>query len=68
MAAWLAVDQNGDGYIYPKKPYRGKYIWVQEGEFTEEVYLPSGFIYDLIERNLRWCDDPVELIKKNNKK
>ena len=59
--AWLAVDKNGDEYIYSYKPYRdcckGE-IWLLDGDY---VKLPKGSIKKLIGRDLTWDDDTVEL-------
>ena len=60
--AWLAVDKNGDEYVYSCKPYRdcckGLELWMSDGDC---VYLPQGFIKKLIGRELTWNDEPVEL-------
>jgi len=58
--AWVAVDQDGDEYIYHREPNRsdsGEFFCIS-GKF---VYMPSGSIQKLIGRPLTWDDGPVEL-------
>lgn len=60
--AWVAVDKNGDEYVYSHEPYRvceyGYVFWMSEMELIE---LPKGSIKKLIGRELNWSDEPVEL-------
>lgn len=55
--AWLAVDKNGDEYIYSERPQR------EDGYFIEEdnIFLPKGSIEKLIGKQLTWEDEPFEL-------
>lgn len=62
--AWVAVDENGDEWIYGKdKPYRERFgidiwVWFSDGA---SVHLPKGTIKKLIGYELTWKDEPVEL-------
>lgn len=59
---WVAVDKNGDEYVYSFEPHRdcikGLELWVSDGDCVE---LPIGSIKKLIERELNWNDEPVKL-------
>lgn len=61
--AWLAVETNGNEYIYAYEPYRdnnfGYDMWMT---YDESVELPKGSIKKLIGRDLTWDDDPVKVI------
>lgn len=65
--AWLAVDKNGDEYVYSCKPIRetssywGKDCDKHGEDIGEAVKLPRGSIKKLIGRELTWEDEPVEL-------
>lgn len=61
--AWLAVDKDGDEYIYRDKPGRqiNNYWYAGEDHFVE---LPKGSIKKLIGKELSWDDEPVELRKE----
>lgn len=60
--AWVAIDKNGDEYVYSYKPYRdcakGLEVWMLDGCCVE---LPKGSIKKLIGKELNWNDEPVEL-------
>ena len=60
--AWVAVDKNGDEYVYSSKPYRdcckGLELWMSIGDCVE---LPQGSIKKLIGKELTWNNEPVEL-------
>lgn len=58
--AWVAVDYNGDEYVYDTKPKRyNDLFWVIE--WGDDVYLPKGSIKKLIGRDLDWESNPVNL-------
>ena len=59
--AWIAVDKDGDEYIYTNKPIRvNNAIWdVPIGK--DIILLPYGSIKKLIGRELEWSDDCIEL-------
>lgn len=60
--AWVAVDKDGEEYIYEHKPFRDKILMVYLNvEETNYVTLPKGSIKKLIGRELSWQDEPVEL-------
>lgn len=69
--AWIAIDENGIEYIYKSKPVRMKYSrrWIgkfisSDGYneiFENSIELPAGTIKKLIDRELKWDDEPVEL-------
>lgn len=56
--AWLAIDGNGEEFIYREIPVRCDDYWFGfEGNFE----LPSGSIEKLIGRKLTFEDEPVEI-------
>nr|DAG87745.1 MAG TPA: RNA binding protein [Crassvirales sp.] len=63
--AWVAVDFDGEEYIYASKPERGEgYRCWQVASVRllfNAVNLPKGSIKKLIGRELSWNDEPVEL-------
>ena len=56
--AWVAVDKNGDEYIFECNPHRDEDAWFEHCDFVE---LPKGSIKKLIGRDLTWSDDTIEL-------
>lgn len=68
--AWLAVDKDGQEYLYLDKPERHIHynvfksdeidfeIWVSYGD---NVKLSKGSIEKLMGRKLTWDDEPVEI-------
>jgi len=58
--AWVAADFDKDEYIFDIKPERDfvDRYWVSGGEC---LALPSGSIQKLIDKQLTWDDEPVEL-------
>ena len=56
--AWLAIDENGDEYVFVYEPHREGDTWL---EYCDFVQLPIGTIRKLIGKDLAWDDDPVEL-------
>lgn len=66
VMAWVAVNWNGDEYIYEAMPERFYHRWLPAiCEYQDRVYeyieLPKGSIKKLIGRELSWNDEPVEL-------
>ena len=67
MACWVAVDKNGDEYIYKKEPFRSAMGYWKPARKTYEdrdsdyLKLPKGSIKKLIGRELTFEDEPVEL-------
>lgn len=65
--AWVAVNDNGDEYIYEAMPERCfGWQWVPAFcEWQDRIYdsikLPKGSIKKLIGKELSWEDDCVEL-------
>ena len=56
--AFVAVDKNGEEWVYQEKPNR------MECSFDSSymmIELPKGTIKKLIGFDLKWEDDPVEL-------
>lgn len=70
MACWVAVDKDGTELVFSeKKPERGKDKWGPQSwdfrndyAFYDFVILPHGSIKKLIGRELKWEDNPVELV------
>lgn len=64
--AWVATNGNGKEFLFEKKPYRsgrGEYgYWNPTySGIGGCVLIPHGSIKKLIERELSWSDEPVEL-------
>ena len=57
--AWVAVDENGDEFIYGNEPYRLQNYWYMSDNYFVE--LPKGSVEKLLGRELTWNDEPVEL-------
>ena len=58
--AWVAVNKNGGEVIFDFEPYRRHdFFWAKD--FGNDIYLPKGTIKKLIDRDLTWQDEPVEL-------
>ena len=56
--AFVAVDSDGEEYIFQTKPVRNVEDW-EDGFMA--ILLPHGSIAKLIGRELTWGDEPVEL-------
>ena len=56
--AFVAVDADGEEYIYHTKPVRNTEDW-EDGFMA--ILLPTGSIAKLIGKELTWEDEPVEL-------
>lgn len=57
--AWIAVDKDGEEYIYSSLPVRG-----DEGTFTSSdswISLPKGSALKLTGFELTWEDEPIDL-------
>ena len=59
--AYIAVDKDGDEWIFGEEPYRNlkRLIWLQDA--TDYVSVPKGTILKIIGKQLTWSDDAVEL-------
>lgn len=60
--AWVCVNKNGDEKIFPITPHKGPTfpnIWYDLS--VTSITLPKGSIKKLIDRELTWEDEPVEL-------
>lgn len=58
--AWLAVDKDGTELIFNNEPSREDDIWIDPW-WDEYIKLPKGSIKKLIDRELTWDDEPVEI-------
>ena len=63
--AWVAVDFDGFEYISASKPIRCKESKCWQVNYDRMLFdvvcLPKGSIKKLLERELSWSDEPVEL-------
>ena len=63
--AWVAVDFDGFEYIFASKPIRCKESTCWQVNYDRMLFdvvcLPKGSIKKLLERELSWSDEPVEL-------
>ena len=57
--AWIAVDEDEQGYVYDKKPTRYNDEWCN---MKSEITAISDYAIQLIVgRDLTWEDEPVEV-------
>lgn len=57
--AWIAVDKDGDYYVYEAKPRRFDCEWAS---LKAELAAISGYASELLAgRVLTWEDEPVEV-------
>jgi hypothetical protein len=62
---YVAVDEDGEEYIYSSKPYRHYDMWVTDSPKEESCFnLPSGTIEKLVGREITWKDEPVRITIK----
>ena len=61
---WLAVDKDGDEYIYSVKPSREIHSFRSGDEYVE---VPKGTIERLLNYPLTWDDDCQEIVEYKNK-
>ena len=59
--AWVAVDENGRECIYQFRPKRGINHFIPLYSYSMSMALPKGSIKKLIDKDLTWKDNPVEL-------
>ena len=59
--AWVAVDEDGRECIYQFRPKRGNNRFIPLYEYSMSMALPKGLIKKIIDRDLTWEDNPVEL-------
>lgn len=61
--AWVAVDKDGRECIYQFRPIRIGITnkFVPRYNYSMQLVLPKGSIKKLIDKDLTWEDDPVEL-------
>ena len=60
---WLAVDKNGDEYIYSEIPERQSDYFLQE----DNIFLPKGSIEKLIGNPIIICRIRIDSIKKRGR-
>ena len=63
---FVAVDEDGEEYIYNKRPLRGDMFWVNDG-IGSHVKVPEGTIQRLLNYPLTWDDDCQEIIEYKDK-
>lgn len=56
---WLAVDKNGNEFVYESKPIKGWTFWDRQFGGDNINKLPKGSIEKLIGRVLTWEDEPI---------
>ena len=61
---WLAVDKDGEEFIYSKRPLRGYQFWVHEGT---HVKVSKGTIERLLNYPLTWDDEAEEIVEHKDK-
>ena len=62
--AWVAVDKDGRECIYQFRPKRRNNQFIPLYAYSMWMALPKGSIKKLIDRDLTWEDEPVELKKE----
>lgn len=60
---YLAVDKNGDEYMYTDRPLReDENEWIGNGSYE----LPKGAIADILQYPLTWDDEAQEITEYKN--
>lgn len=62
--AYLAVDENGDEYIFQSEPkrYMKDGDWIPNYEYDRDyVLVPNGTIEKILNYKITWIDNPVEI-------
>lgn len=59
--AWLAVDKDGEEWIYIHHPKRFEEMWGVHNSEEKCHPLPYGTVASLLDRSLKWQDEPVEI-------
>lgn len=64
--AWLAVDKNGQEYLYKYLPIRivedeDVAFWLPSSYLEKPEKLPNGTIEKLIGKKLTWEDNPYQI-------
>ena len=59
--AWVAVDKDGRECVYQFRPKRENNQFIPLYEYSMWMVLPKGSIKKLIDRDLTWQDEPIEL-------
>jgi hypothetical protein len=61
--AWIAVDKNGDEYMYENSPERNEFNrWYDVINQSFWLEVPKGTSLKLTGKQLTWDDEPFELI------
>ena len=68
--SWVAVNKDGSENLFQSnKPFRNylirctdKTFWSRASSYDSVINLPKGSISKLIYRELRWDDEPAELV------
>ena len=58
--AWIAVDDDGTEHIFSHKPSRVDDYWFVNILY-DSISLPKGSIKKLIDKELTWNDESIEL-------
>jgi len=58
---WLAVDQDGEEWLFWEKPERNDLTGDGWASWEENPCLPKGSIKKLIGKELTWEDEPFEI-------
>lgn len=61
---FVAVDEDGDEYIYSSRPSRGNLLWVNA---ETHVKVPKGTIQRLLNYPLTWDDEAEEIVEYKDK-
>lgn len=56
---WIARDMDNSLFAYEQEPFRDSNEWMNKELFLESAQLPEGWFPDL-----RWEDEPIELVAK----
>ncbi len=58
---YLAVDPNGDEWIYEREIERGEDMWYLVYARGDRIKLPKGMIERMTGRKITWDDEPIEI-------
>lgn len=61
LSRWLAVDQDGEEWIYDILPERKHNAWGIDRYMNNAMFIPQGTIEKIIGRALTWEDEPIEI-------
>lgn len=60
--SWLAVDKNGDEWVYEYEPFRDEARDIWRSNYSDNLCeLPLGSIFKLTKLKMTWNDEPIKI-------